>query len=104
MSAVEVVGLGKVFNAGKAGQVDALVDINVSIEPGEFISLIGPSGCGKSTLLRLIANLTEPSARAKLTPPVWCIAPAARLLVRRGCMGRWCCLTKTWPIPRAHIT
>jgi len=64
MSAVEVVGLGKVFNAGKSSQVDALVDINLAIEPGEFISLIGPSGCGKSTLLRLIANLTEPSSGA----------------------------------------
>ena len=64
VSAVEVVGVGKVFNAGKASQVDALVDINLAIEPGEFISLIGPSGCGKSTLLRLIANLTEPSAGA----------------------------------------
>ena len=64
VSAVEVVGLGKVFNAGKASQVDALVDINLTIEPGEFISLIGPSGCGKSTLLRLIANLTEPSSGA----------------------------------------
>ena len=62
--AVEVVGVGKVFNAGKASQVDALVDINLAIEPGEFISLIGPSGCGKSTLLRLIANLTEPSGGA----------------------------------------
>ncbi len=64
MSAVEVVGVGKVFNAGKASQVDALVDISLAIEPGEFISLIGPSGCGKSTLLRLIANLTEPSSGA----------------------------------------
>ncbi|MGB8858164.1 MAG: ABC transporter ATP-binding protein [Ilumatobacteraceae bacterium] len=62
MNAVDVVGLSKVFNAGKSGQVDALVDIDLSIQQGEFISLIGPSGCGKSTLLRLIANLTDPSA------------------------------------------
>ncbi|MET0910864.1 MAG: ABC transporter ATP-binding protein [Ilumatobacteraceae bacterium] len=51
-----------VFNAGKANQVDALVDIDLSIQPGDFVSLIGPSGCGKSTLLRLIANLIEPSS------------------------------------------
>ncbi len=60
--AVEVRGLQKVFNAGKSNQVDALVDIDLSVSTGQFISLIGPSGCGKSTLLRLIANLTQPTA------------------------------------------
>jgi NitT/TauT family transport system ATP-binding protein len=60
--AVEMIGLGKTFNPGRPGKVEALVDISVVIERGEFVSLIGPSGCGKSTLLRLIANLTEPTA------------------------------------------
>jgi NitT/TauT family transport system ATP-binding protein len=32
--------------------------LNLTVQPGEFVSLIGPSGCGKSTLLRLIAGLT----------------------------------------------
>ena len=62
MSAVVVNHVSKVFNPGKPNQVDALVDIELTIEPGEFVSLIGPSGCGKSTLLRLIANLIEPSS------------------------------------------
>ena len=61
MNAVEVVGASKIFNEGKANQVDALLDVNLTIAPGEFVSLIGPSGCGKSTLLRLIANLLEPT-------------------------------------------
>jgi NitT/TauT family transport system ATP-binding protein len=61
VSAVEVRNLTKVFNAGRPNAVDALVDIDLTIEPGEFVSLIGPSGCGKSTQLRLIANLTEPT-------------------------------------------
>ena len=59
---VEVHGVAKVFNAGRANQVDALVGIDLFIGAGEFVSLIGPSGCGKSTLLRLIADLTQPSA------------------------------------------
>jgi NitT/TauT family transport system ATP-binding protein len=42
--------------------VDALVDVELVVEPGEFVSLIGPSGCGKSTLLRLIAHLIEPTS------------------------------------------
>jgi NitT/TauT family transport system ATP-binding protein len=59
--AVEVSGLTKVFNPGRANAVEALVDIDLTIEEGELVTLIGPSGCGKSTLLRLIGALTEPS-------------------------------------------
>ena len=61
LNAVEVIGARKIFNEGTANQVDALLDVNLTIAPGEFVSLIGPSGCGKSTLLRLIANLLEPT-------------------------------------------
>ena len=61
MSAVVVNGVSKVFTTGRSTRVDALQGIDLTVEPGEFVSLIGPSGCGKSTLLRLIANLTEPT-------------------------------------------
>ena len=61
MSAVEIRNVSKVFNVGKPNAVEALADIDLTIEPGEFVSLIGPSGCGKSTELRLIANLLEPT-------------------------------------------
>jgi NitT/TauT family transport system ATP-binding protein len=44
------------------GTVDALSNINLNIDEGEFVSLIGPSGCGKTTLLRAIANLEIPSS------------------------------------------
>lgn len=57
-SAVVVENVSKVFNEGKANEVGALDGIDLTIEPGEFVTLIGPSGCGKSTLLRLIASLT----------------------------------------------
>jgi NitT/TauT family transport system ATP-binding protein len=60
--AVEIRGLSKVFNQGRPNAVEALVDIQLVIEPREFVTLIGPSGCGKSTQLRLIANLLEPTS------------------------------------------
>jgi NitT/TauT family transport system ATP-binding protein len=60
-AAVAVAGASKSFNRGTSRQVDALVDIDLTVHAGEFVSLIGPSGCGKSTLLRLIANLIEPT-------------------------------------------
>ncbi len=41
----------------RAGEVTALRTINLSIDEGEFISIVGSSGCGKSTLLRIIAGL-----------------------------------------------
>ncbi len=61
-AAVVVDRVSMSFNPGRSNQVDALVDIDLPIRSGEFVSLIGPSGCGKSTLLRLIANLIEPTA------------------------------------------
>ena len=61
---VEIAGVSKVFAArgGTTHEVTALTGIDLTIGPGEFISLIGPSGCGKSTLLRIIGDLTSPSA------------------------------------------
>lgn len=44
------------------GGVVALRDMNLTVNAGDFVSLLGPSGCGKSTALRLIAGLMQPSA------------------------------------------
>lgn len=46
-------------NSGET--IDALVNVNLDIRQGEFVSLVGPSGCGKTTLLRAIADLQKPS-------------------------------------------
>ena len=62
MSALSLRGVEKVFNPGSDQEVRAVHGIDLSVERGEFISVIGPSGCGKSTLLRLIGDLTPPSA------------------------------------------
>jgi len=43
------------------GSVDALSDINLAIEAGQFVTLLGPSGSGKTTLLMLLAGFTAPT-------------------------------------------
>jgi NitT/TauT family transport system ATP-binding protein len=53
--------LGKTFTTAD-GVVTALENIDVTIEAGEFVSIVGPSGCGKSTLLMCVAGLIAPSA------------------------------------------
>ena len=52
--------------ASKKGSFHALREIDLSVEKGEFVTLIGHSGCGKSTLLNLIAGLLKPSSGALL--------------------------------------
>jgi multiple sugar transport system ATP-binding protein len=42
------------------GQVVAVNDVSLTIEPGTFLTLLGPSGCGKTTLLRCVAGLEDP--------------------------------------------
>src|SRR3954464_8217967 len=60
MTAVEITGVTKVFNQGRPDEVTALSDVDLTVDSGQFVSLIGPSGCGKSTLLRLVAALMGP--------------------------------------------
>ena len=57
MAYVELKGLNKTF-AGKP----AVRDFRLSMEKGEFVSLLGPSGCGKSTTLRMVAGFEEPDS------------------------------------------
>ena len=57
MAYVELTRLSKSF-----GAFQALLDISLQVEKGEFCALLGPSGCGKSTLLRLIAGLEDVTA------------------------------------------
>lgn len=57
MAKLELINLNKTFNP----KVIPVKDISLTVEDGEFLSLLGPSGCGKSTILRMIAGLEEPT-------------------------------------------
>lgn len=49
------------FNQYSDAAVEALLPINLTINPGEFVALVGPSGCGKSTLLNVLAGFIKPT-------------------------------------------
>lgn len=60
MSLIHLEGLSKVYRVGDQ-EIQALKDINLRIEEGEFISIIGSSGSGKSTLMHLLGCLDTPT-------------------------------------------
>jgi NitT/TauT family transport system ATP-binding protein len=55
--AVEVLSAEKTYPNG----THALLPVQLTVQEGEFITLLGPSGCGKSTLLKMVAGLLDPS-------------------------------------------
>jgi len=57
--AVAIENVNQIFGQGTKNAVHALQDINLAIQPNEFISLIGPSGCGKSTFLRCFNRMND---------------------------------------------
>jgi NitT/TauT family transport system ATP-binding protein len=58
---LRIEGVGKLFS-GRGQPVVALEAVDLTIERGEFVTLVGPSGCGKSSLLTLISGLAPPSS------------------------------------------
>lgn len=63
--AIALRGVGIHFGEGRTA-VQALADIDLSIRPGELLSILGPSGCGKSTIIGAVAGFTRVSS-GKLT-------------------------------------
>ena len=55
---VEIKGVSKTYPGDKKA-VQALQTVDLSIAPGEFVSIVGPSGCGKSTLLYVVGGFLD---------------------------------------------
>jgi iron(III) transport system ATP-binding protein len=61
VASVKIQNLEKVYQGMKGKQVVAVQGVNLTINPGEFVTLLGPSGCGKTTILRMIAGFEIPT-------------------------------------------
>ncbi|MBO5348337.1 MAG: ABC transporter ATP-binding protein [Clostridia bacterium] len=87
---LEVKNIGKKFQ-NKDGEVQAIKDVNFSVNSGEFVSIIGPSGCGKSTLLSVIAGL-ETKSEGEIyieNEKIDGISPKVGYMLQRDCLLEW---------------
>ena len=58
---IDLKGVNKIYRKGSE-EIRALVDVSLSVEPGEFLAVIGPSGSGKSTLMNILGLLDRPDS------------------------------------------
>ncbi len=61
MSMIKLSGINKIYRTDEIETL-ALENVNLTVDKGEFVSIMGPSGCGKSTLLNVIGLLDEPTS------------------------------------------
>ena len=61
MNMIELTGINKIYRTNEI-ETQALENVNLTVEKGEFLSIMGPSGCGKSTLLNIMGLLDAPTS------------------------------------------
>ncbi|HEX8386787.1 MAG TPA: ABC transporter ATP-binding protein [Rubricoccaceae bacterium] len=85
---IELRGISKHYARGSQ-KAWVLRDVNLTVRPGEFVSIVGPSGSGKSTLLHLLGLLDEPSAGEYLLDgvPVGTLSEKQRTVIHRERIG-----------------
>jgi ABC-type nitrate/sulfonate/bicarbonate transport system ATPase subunit len=82
MALIEFAGISKVYPGRGA---PAVVSLDLSIEAGEFLTLLGPSGSGKTTTLMLLAGFEHPAAARS----GWTASPSRRCR-RTSATWAWC--------------
>jgi len=59
---IRLCGISATFHHERRGDITAVKNLDLDVEPGEFLTLLGSSGCGKTTTLRMIAGFQKPSS------------------------------------------
>jgi putative ABC transport system ATP-binding protein len=87
-SLISLDGLSKVFYTEEV-ETHALSNINLEVQPGEFLSIAGPSGCGKTTLLSILGLLDSPTGGKYLldNEPVENLSASQRAKIRNQAIG-----------------
>lgn len=90
MPVVELRNVGLKYHTLE-GEITALENINLTVEPEEFVSIVGQSGCGKSTLLSLIAGLLKPTTGEVLIDgePVRGPSPKVGYMLQQDYLYEW---------------
>jgi putative ABC transport system ATP-binding protein len=85
---IQTIDLTMIYRSGRV-EVAALRNIDLNVDPGEFVAIMGPSGCGKSTLLHLLGGLQQPTTGKVLIEGIDIaqLRDAERTAVRRRKVG-----------------
>ncbi|GCB49645.1 pyrimidine ABC transporter [Streptomyces sp. NL15-2K] len=101
--ALELRSVHRVYGFGLSA-TNALDNVDLTVPPGRFVSLIGPSGCGKSTLLRIVAGLERPDrgeVRVHGVPPAQaCAAKMIGLVPQSPALLPWLSVLRNVTLPQ----
>lgn len=91
--------------SGRRGEVTALQNVSLAIQPGEFSCLVGPSGCGKSTLLNIIAGLIRPQNGTVYTDekPIAGAGPDRAVIFQEAALFPWLTAVQNVEFALKHI-
>jgi NitT/TauT family transport system ATP-binding protein len=90
MKQIDVIEVGMSYFTPKQ-ETEALRNVSMTIEAGEFISIVGPSGCGKSTLLSLLSGMLKPTSGKVLIDgrDVAGVSPQVGYMLQRDHLFEW---------------
>ena len=91
MSALNVSGLGMIYELPNNQSVEALKDISFDLDSGRILSLLGPSGCGKTTMLNIIAGFLKPTSGTVSVNDVPITGPGQErgMVFQQGALFEW---------------